>query len=290
MNLLMQSVANAPTVDIRHLPKTADREDFLVRVTDDRNDYSFKLSITGSLIAMWATDSDEAAKFLVDRILYSHGTASGFEEEGYWFDSYSSSSTFVQTIHDIENKGARFFDHPSIRTELGSKLFGVLDRLDEARSSIDGQPFIRSLDALFERSQGGDDFESDAPDHAHFIYRICLLAAVIDRFNFVHDQGSLNGLKNWLTDTSGPDTASELTRTFYMVRNLRRQYPIHEQYKVDSDGSRSRRADLEQAEMYFGVTREPANDWHVVRTKFVEALESLYQALGTRATAEPPVS
>ena len=30
-----------------HFPKTADREDFLVRVTDDHNDYRFRLSLTG---------------------------------------------------------------------------------------------------------------------------------------------------------------------------------------------------------------------------------------------------
>jgi hypothetical protein len=197
MSLLMASVVNPPSVDIRHFPKTADREDYFVRVTDDHNDYAFRLSITGSLMTMWGTDPDEAAKYLVDRLVYSHETASPFTEEGYWFDSYNSSSEFEQTVHDIEDKGARYFDHPSIRTELGSQLFGVLDRLDAARSSVDGQPFIKSLDALFERSQGGDDFESDAPDHAHFIYRVCMLAAIIDRFNFSHAQGSLNGLKTW---------------------------------------------------------------------------------------------
>jgi hypothetical protein len=279
MKLLNTSVINPPTIDIQHLCKTSDREEFRIRVRQASNDYTFGLSITSALLVTWRVDPDEAAMFLVDRLVYSHGTAKEFKEEGYWFDSYNSPASFEQTIHDIENKGASFFDHPSIRTTLGSRLFGVLDALDQTRTAIDAEPFIRSVDVLFERSQGGDDFESEAPDHAHFIYRVCMLSAIIDLLNFVHKEGSLNGLRVWLEGRLDTEQASKLTQPFYMLKKLRRQYPIHEEYRLDAEGSRTRRSDLEEGERYFGVTQQPSHDWPAVRTKFVVALEDLRAAL-----------
>jgi len=284
MDLLMSSVISAPTISIEQLPRTADREDFLVRVTDPQNDYRFRLSLTGFTLALWDVDPTQAAKYLVDRLVHSHGTTSAFAEEGYWFDSYNSASTFEETLHIIENEGSRHFDHPSIKTALGSQLFGVLDDLDALRMKIERDPFLRSLDVLFERSKAGDDFESQARDHADFIYRVCLASAVIDRFNFKSDTGSLNGLKAWLAERLGETTANGLTESFFMIKKLRKQYPIHEEYEVNAAGVRARRKELEQAETFFGLRGDPASDWHAVRSRFVVALQELSDAL--RASRE----
>lgn len=175
------------------------------------------------MLAIWGVNPDEAAEWLVDRLVFKHGTADAFAAEGYWFDSNSSSSTLEQTVHDVENKGPGYFSHPSIKTELGSRLFTVLDELDAARTAIDEQLFVRSLDVLFERSQAGDDFESDAKDHAHFIYRVCLASAIVDRFDFSSKEGSLNGLRAWLVPMIGEATAGELTEPFYRLKKLRNQ-------------------------------------------------------------------
>jgi hypothetical protein len=278
--LRMQSVIAGPTITIEHFPKTADREDFLVRVTDDHNDYRFRLSLTGFTLALWGdVDPDMSAELLVDRLVYSHGTASGFAEEGYWFDSHNSGPSLEETLHIIENQGSRLFDHPSIRTALGSQLFGVLDDLDALPMAEEQLPFVRSLDVLFERSQAGDDFESEAPDHAHLIYRICLASAILDRLNFTSDTGSLNGLKTWLSQRLGNEAGEKLTEPLFMVKKLRKQYPIHEEYEVNAGGVRARRRQLEQAETYFEVQGQPAADWHAVRTRFVGALQALQKAL-----------
>ena len=275
MDLLTQSSINPADITIQHLAKTADREDFLVRVRQAENDYTFRLSITGTILALWDVDPDEAAKFLIDRLVWKHGTAAPFKEEGYWFDSYNSSASFEQTVHDIENKGDRFFDSPDVKTGLGSVLFKALDDLDLARHAIDGQAFVRSLDVLFERSQAGDDFESEAIDHAHYIYRICLASAIVDRFNFEHPEGSLNGARQWLTERVGEARANELIEPFRQVKKLRVQYPIHEEYRINASGERTRRSELERAEGYFGISHEPTADWYSVSGRFVEALAEL---------------
>jgi len=277
----MSSVIAAPTITIEAFPKTGDREDFLVRVTDTHNDYRFRLSLTGTILAIWNVEAAEAAQYLVDRLVYSHGTASAFAEEGSWFDSNNSASTLEETLHVIENQGSGFFDHPAIKTALGSQLFGVLDDLDTVRMTIEGLPFVRSLDVLFERSQAGDDFESEARDHAHFIYRVCLASAILDRFNFRSDTGSLNGLKAWLSGRVDEGTANTLAEPFFMVKKLRKQYPIHEEFEVDVAGVRARRSELERAESYFGLRGDPTSDWHAVRSRVVAALRRLHEALGT---------
>jgi hypothetical protein len=281
MQRLMASVIAGPTITIERLPKTADREDFQVRVADPQNDYRFGLSVTGFTLALWGDpDPVSAAEWLVDRLVYSHGTANAFAEEGYWFDSHNSGPTLEETLHFIENQGARIFDHPSTKSALGSQLFGVLDALDADRMASEGVPFVRSLDVLFERSQAGDDFESEARDHAHFIYRVCLASAIIDRFNFSSPSGSLNGLKASLVAKLGEGAASALTEPFFMIKKLRKQYPIHEEFEVNAAGIRARRNQLEQAEAYFALRGDPASDWHAVRTKFVAALHGLHSSLG----------
>jgi hypothetical protein len=278
----MTSVIAGPIITIEHLPKTADREDFQVRVKGPQNDYRFRLSVTGFTLAIWGdVDPAEAAELLVDRLVYAHGTASDFAEEGYWFDSHNSGPTLEETLHMVENRGSRFFDHPSIKTALGSQLFGALDELDAARMASEGLPFVRSLDVLFERSQAGDDFESEAQDHAHFIYRVCLASAIIDRFNFSSPTGSLNGLRASLVAQLDEDATKALTEPFFMIKKLRKQYPIHEEFEVNAAGVRARRSELEQAETHFGLRGEPASDWHAVRTKFVAALQGLRGGFGT---------
>jgi len=277
----MSSVIAAPTIMVEHSSKTGDREDFQVRVTDAQNDYEFRLSLTGTILAIWSVEADEAARYLVDRLVYSHGTASAFAEEGFWFDSNNSGASLEETLRVIEDQGSGFFDHPAIRTALGSQLFNVLDELDAARMVVEGLPFVRSLDVLFERSQAEDDFESEARDHAHFIYRVCLAAAIIDRFNFGFPTGSLNGLKSWLTGRLGENSADILSEPFFMIKKLRKQYPIHEEFEVNAVGVRARRSQLEQAETYFGLRGDPASDWHAVRTRFVAALQGLHEGLRT---------
>jgi hypothetical protein len=279
---LVSGTVMPPSITIEPIPKTGDREDFSVRVADSHHDYQFRLSITGFILAIWRVDPYFAAEVLTDRVVYSHGTADGFPVEGYWFDSYNSSETLEETSQDIITKSARHFVHPSIRSVLGKQLQSLLDELDEISTARRGQAFVRSLEMLVERSQATDDFESEARDQANFIYRVCMLAAIIDRFNFGSSQGSLDGLRSWLAESYVSDTVDDLTRAFFNVRKLRRQYPIHETYEETADGIRARRRILLDAEAYFGIRGEPAHDWNAVRTKFMEQLAYLRDTLKGR--------
>ena len=148
MQSLMDGVIGPIDISIEQLAKTGDREDFLVRVQHAQNDYRFGLSLTATVIAVWQINVDEAAKLLVDRLIYSHGTADAFPKEAYWFDSNNSASTVDETANDILNKGSKFFLHPSIKTVLSSQLFALLDELDRICTDTLGRPFVRSLDVL----------------------------------------------------------------------------------------------------------------------------------------------
>jgi hypothetical protein len=276
----MSGVINAPEIAITPLPKVADREDFLVKLHDDRNDYDFKLSLTGTIVAIWQLSNlSEAVQLLVDRLVYSHGTAKPFPTEGYWFDSNISAGTLEQTLQDIINRGSSAYLHPSVRTGLSAELFSLLDGLDVLSTQRFSHPFVRSLDVLSERSQASEDFEREAVDHAHFIYSVSLVAAIIDRFDFQPSNASVTGLRTELTSLLSASRADELTEPLFMVRKLRRQYPIHEGYEVDASGIRTRRKDVEEAEGYFGLSGDPASDWSKLRAKFLDTLKDLKEGL-----------
>jgi hypothetical protein len=160
----------------------------------------------------------------------------------------------------------------------GPSLFDALDRLDRQYAEKFGQPFLRSLDILFERSQALEDLEAEATDNAHFIYRVCILSAIVDRFNFSSERGSLNGLREWLANFIGAQGAMDLTAAFQRVKDLRKQYPIHEHFAVDSAGERQRRREVVAAEEYFGVRSDqddPIGDWNAVLTRFTETVRLL---------------
>jgi hypothetical protein len=236
--------------------------------------------MTGTIVAIWnRTDLDALVELLVDRLVYSHGTARAFPAAGYWFDSNNSSNTFEQTLQDITNRGSDDFVHPSIRTGLTGRLYEVIDGLDDVTTRLLGHFFCKALDELSERSRVSEDFESAATDQGRFVYLVCLPSAIIDRFNFTSDEGSLNGLRTALAALLGQDAAMELAKPFYMIKKLRKQYPIHEEYSVSAAGIRTRRRDVEVAEAYFGLRNDADFDWSAVRRAFLEALEALKGAL-----------
>ena len=269
-----------PVIELEELPRTGARQDFAIRaIGPGDTDYGFRLSITYTALGIWQVEGLEAAASLAGVVAEIHGTASAFPEEGFWFDSYNAGDTLEETSNLIRNKGLNAFLHPAAQSSLGAELFRLLDALDAVSIQIRDVPFVKTLDILFERSRALEDLEEAATDHAHFIYRICILSAIVDRFDFEHRDGSLNGLAAWLEDVVGKEAAAELTATYRMVKRLRRQYPIHEEYEVDADGERQRRAVVVEAEKYFGLAGETARDWRLVFDRFREDTRLLHQAL-----------
>ncbi|MCH8983867.1 MAG: hypothetical protein IH943_07180 [Acidobacteria bacterium] len=269
-----------PVVEVEALPRTGAREDFAISAIGPGNtDYRFHLSITYTALGMWQADGAEAAAELAGVVAEIHGTARTFPEEGFWFDSYNVGDTVRETSNLIRNKGWKAFIHPSARDSLGAELLGLLADLDRDSMHLRDAPFFKTLDVLFERSRAIEDLESNAVDHPNFIYRICILSAIIDRFDFDEGTGSLNGLVAWLEGLVDEDAASELTTTYRMVKRLRRQYPIHEEYEVDADGERKRRADVVEAEQYFDLKDDTSGDWRLVFERFRRDTNLLHNAL-----------
>jgi hypothetical protein len=270
-----------PIITIDPLPRTGDRDDFSVRVVGPGDtDHTFRLAMTRTALTMWNADSAAACTTLAGTLVHSHGTASAFPNEGFWFDSHNSADTVHETENKIRSSGWNRFVHPAAKESLGAALFNALARLDELFSEVEGRPFLRSLDILFEQSQALEDLETEASDNPHFIYRVCILSAVVDRFDFEHGEGSLNGLRTWLAQRLGDARAGELTRPFQQVKNLRKQYPIHEHFEVNAGGERQRRAEVVRAEQHFGLREDPTENWHRVLTDFSAAVEQLIQAIG----------
>ena len=93
---------------------------------------------------------------------------------------------------------------------------------------------------------------------------------------------SLAALTNWLAARLGMDRARELTEPFARVKDLRKQYPIHEHYE-DAAGERVVRSEIQQAIEYFGFLphHDHAAKWKRVVDRFMQALSDLEDAATT---------
>lgn len=274
-----------PSVDIRHLDKTGDREDFLVRVVGPgETDHQFRLSITGTLDAIWGLQSEAAAKELVNALVYVHGTAHAYPE-AYWFDSYNSADTLKSTVGLIHNEGERSFLHPAIRDKyagfVGDETLAKLETADQACGARFGSSLLRSLDDAFEYTEAANDLSVPPKDNANFIYRVCVLSVIIDHLDLSisgsKQEGSLNKFDEW-QQVNLKGELSEAVQTFRMIKRLRKQYPIHEHYKLTAEGVRTLRKEVVDATAYFNLRKgEPEHNWHQVITKFNDAVDAFHK-------------
>ena len=269
-----------PGIKVEPLPKTGAREAFTISVAGAGNQVDrFPLNITYTALGIWQSEAAPAAEQIAHVLVQSHGTASRFPEAGFWFDSYNSADSVEETCNLIRNRGSNEFLHPAAQISLGADLFSTLEEIDVTLLESYGHTFLKSLDVLFEPARALEDLNSPATDHPHFIYRICILSGIIDRLDFDDGQGSLNGFERWLAELFGPATAEDLIATYRMVKRLRRQYPIHEDFTVDLDGERRRRRDVVEAEAYFELSGNTEADWTSVFRRFREDTRRLLDQL-----------
>lgn len=271
------------------LPKIGDREDFSMRaVGPGETYYTFPLSMTRTVLAIWQEDPVHAAEYLTRNILGVIGTASAPPEGGFWFDSYNSSNTLKATADKIRNFGIQAFSKGQVRNIsirlLGNELFDEKEELDKFFVNKYGYEFFRSFEDAFEDSQAIEDLSTPAKDNAHFLYRICILSGFVDHINVRSVQEgsevlSLQALKNWLKSKLNEERANELIKTFQMIKNLRKQYPIHEHYTVSADGQRFIREEITRAKEYFNITPEFERSWLNVFTAFKLSLSEIKKAL-----------
>jgi hypothetical protein len=285
-----------PNIIVEILGKTGSRSDFLVRVIGPgETDYQFPLAISDTTLAIWGANDNgsRAAKELVGAIVYSHGTSRAFPEEGYWFDSYNSESTIKETINKIHNfSTAPFLKHRSPTDQI-SAIYGgdILDKLEQLSFKffdVTGHPLMGSLDYSFERSEADYDLGSPATNKPEFVYRLCILSVLIDGFRIRLNTessrtGSLGALRNWLADRLDAGTATSLTETFRQVKQLRKQYPIHEHFERDQAGQRRVRDEVTGAETYFAFRDETfgfEERWKKLSDAFKKAIDDISSVLG----------
>jgi hypothetical protein len=286
-----------PTITVETLGKTGSRSDFLIRVVGPgETDYRFPLSISDTILAVWGISENESetAKEIAGVIVYSHGTANAFPEEGYWFDSYNSENSVHETINKIHNLSTTPFLKHRTPSDQISAIYGgdILDKLEQLSFKffeVTTHPLMGSLDYAFERSEADSDLGSPATSKPEFVYRICILSVLIDGFrlrlnNERSDTPSLVALRNWLTDRFDAETATRLTETFRQIKRLRKQYPIHEHFEKDLEGQRRVREEITEAENYFDFRDESfgfEERWKKLTDAFKKAIDDLSDSLST---------
>jgi hypothetical protein len=278
-------------ITVTLLPKIGDRDDYSVRaIGPGETDYTFPLSMTGTILAIWQTNSQEAAKYLAEEILDVIGTASVPPKDGFWFDSYNSLNTLKATTDRMRNEGIQSFTkgeykNTSIRL-LGNELFTENEKLNKFFAEKFGFEFFRSFEDAFEDSQVIEDLNTPASDNAHFLYRVCILSGIIDHFNVrlagePSEVKSLQALKNWLGSKLDVQKADKLVKPFQMVKYLRKQYPIHEHFSISADGIRMVRQEITEAKTFFGIGKDFPASWANVLKVFKQGLEEMRKALET---------
>lgn len=277
-----------PRIEVTQQPKIGDRDDFIADVIgpgDTR--YRVPISITRTILSIWGGSSEVAAKELLKSIFRVRGTASAPPIEGFWFDSYNSGNTLEETASLISNQGVNAFTKESIDNkfvnQFGKGLFPIKEELDQFFLEKYKLTFFRSFEDAFEDSKAIEDLSTPPQDHANFIYRICVLSVFIDHFalrlsNEQTNTRSLNAFENWLTNETDNETASELVKPFRMVKKLRKQYPIHEEFEVTS-GGRVIRAEIIEARTYYGLKDDYPHDWNSVVNDFMDALKAIMNKL-----------
>lgn len=281
----------APKITAELLPKTGDRDDFLIRaVGPGDTDYQFPLSMTGTILAIWNEESQKCAEALAGKILDVIGTAKAPPEDGFSFDSYNSENTLEATLNKVPSQGIEAFAKGGIEnqfiSQFGNDLFQAKQKIDAFFATTYGHDFFRSFEDAFEESEALQDLNDPPASKADFLYRICILSVFIDHFSIRKDDEasntrSLQALRHWLEEQVGEEKSSELCKPFKMVKRLRKQYPIHESYEVDSDtGGRTLRRDVRNARAFFDVKElDYAQDWKSVVDKFITALNGIQSEL-----------
>ena len=282
-------------------PKLGDREDFLLRVQGPGStDYVVPLTVSGTALAVWGNpDPIQVAETLGAAVFHQIGTASPSPQQGFWFDSYNSGEDVKGTISKIYNNLTPFLKNSNealFINGLDSKINEKIQLLDSGYTKKYGAYFFKSLEDLSEESQRVNDLITPAKDNANYLYRVSILSGIIDHINVrlspedahicTHcgqrhkpTEGSIQAFKRWLAVNLNDKKATDLTKTFQMIKYLRKQYPIHDHYE-NIEGIREVRKNIMEANEYFGITKDDyGHNAAVVITKFSDALHKIIQEL-----------
>lgn len=276
-------------IKVERLAKTGLPENFLVNVeVTGSNSQQFVLSISRTVFLIWKEDLQHAAEELAHTLVSVRGASSLPPNEGFWFDSYNSGSTLIDTLNVIRNYGGESFiknhtPREGMGAYLGDQALAGIDKLNEIFINKFGKPLFRPLNVAFEFSRGQKDLNEPPSSYSDFIFRICILSVIIDFLNIClpnerHPNKTLKSFQNWLKESLGDKFDPGFMTCFFMIKNLRKQYPIHNQYKISATGELTERDEILKAQAYFNIrSRDFAEDWVSVLKMFIESVENLLQ-------------
>lgn len=273
-------------ITVQKLDKIGDRDDFSIRaVGPGKTDYIFPISITGTVSAIWNSQPNQSADFLAKELLAVSGTATTPPKEGFWFDSYNSGDTLKETSSKIRNFGvAPFIKNrtagDSFRSLLGDSAFSKIEYINRKFTDNYGFEMITSLDCAFEYSEAKEALNNPPQDLANFLYRVCILSGIIDHLNVRLPKESKNtpsliAFRNWLYQNYGSTSANSITEALTMIKYLRKQYPIHDNYIKSDDGILRERKEITKAKNYFQTSKDYPNSWNEVLVKFCSSLDQI---------------
>ena len=281
-----------PKIHIERLPKTGDREDFILTVTGPgEGEYRVPLSITGTVERIWQLDAAQATAKLAETIFDVRGTASAPPVNGFWFDSYGVSDTLQGTLNKITGGELEKFVKNTGKgyAQFGGTIGSQIEALDKLFLEKYDKPFFQSLEEAHEQSAMVEDLNTEAKSNADYLYRVCILSNVIDHIavepsiiiqHGTEKPGTLQKLKQWLGEKCGEEQSTQLTQTFQMIKNLRRQYPLHRHFE-NRDGILQLRSGVKKANDYFDINHasEYGKNTFTVINKFSESLKDIHDTI-----------
>lgn len=283
-------------VAVRILPRTGDRVDAIANIKGPgETDYSVPVSISGTIQAVWGI-SDPDVKTALESLVYELftiiGTSAAPPENGYWFDSYNSESTVQETLNRIRNLGQAPFLKNPIGLDRVSSLFGggILSEIERIDGVIFQKTKLRlasALDYAFVRSEAEHDLGTPPADNPGLLYRVCILSVIIDGFGIRlptenTKTKTLKALENWIASRVGTEEARRITESFARIKDLRKQYPIHEHFAADVNGQKIVRSEVESANAFFKF--QPHDDvtakWKKITDSFKTSLVEIEKIIG----------
>jgi hypothetical protein len=262
--------------------------------TNDGNSQSFPLVVTTELLDAWGMPVDRAEEAikqllgeLYDVSVGGLGVSTAAPVNGYWFDTHNSKANIKETVDTfINTQGHLVFLNNPADTDRISGIYGgaIICELEQAAMAIQqhkGVQLLGDLDSAFDRSRAVHDLSTPPEDEKDLGNKINLLVTIMDKFK-IRKPGEANGIKsikaleNWLADIVAAQEARKMTEAFARLKDLRNQYPVHDQY----DKSRQPRQAVADAEAFFEFREidDPSAKWKKICDAFKGAVEKIVQA------------
>jgi hypothetical protein len=261
------------------------------------NEHVYPLTITTELLESWGFKPPQAENAIKELLTALYDGVVGFlavssnppPEHGYWFDTHNSKPSIRETVAVFINAQDHlpFLSNPADKHRIsgifGGAILCELERADALAFQHKGQRLLGDLDTSFDRSRAVHDLSTQPDDEKDLGHKINLLATIIDKFNIrKSDEAkgvkSIKALENWLAGIVGDQKAREITQPFARIRDLRNQYPVHDQYEK----TRQPRPAVAAAETYFGFRDidDAAAKWKKVCDAFRGGVQEVLQAIG----------